>query len=376
MVKKILSGISYKNKSTKFSNFSSYVSTSTIEDDSDVCGYVIYIHSKSAFLPNNKSDIVQDSKISFTSVKGSSKLISSTIKKCKKLSTSSSTVLITGETGTGKGLLANAIHNESLFNSGPFIAVNCTSIPETLFESELFGYEEGAFTGAKRGGKPGKFELACGGTIFLDEIGELPFHMQAKLLTVLQNRSIERVGGITSIPVNVRVIAATNKDLYDMVENKTFRSDLYYRLNVIPIELPPLRMRKSDIQELSFEFLEEYNTKLGKNIVDFSNEVMDILMNYNWPGNIREVQNVIEYAVNFEDSNKIQTENLPERLLINNLNPSNNTKYSTKEIELEHIISKLNIYGWDGEGKKKAANNLGIGVRTLYRRLEKYDQNN
>jgi len=226
---------------------------------------------------------------------------------------SDSTVLITGESGTGKELVARAIHNQSSRSKKLFVAVNCAAIPENLLESELFGYEKGAFTGAMER-HLGKFELADGGTIFLDEIGSMPLSMQSKILRVLQERVIDRVGGTTSIPVDVRVISATNSDLKAEVESKKFRSDLYYRLNVIPIHIPSLRERSEDIPLLANYFLGKYKIECGKKIDLISKKAMDGLMAYRWPGNVRELENLIERLVVLCQKNTITEDSLPPEI--------------------------------------------------------------
>lgn len=293
-------------------------------------------------------------------------------------SKSKSTVLITGETGTGKELFARAIHCEGDRRSFPFVAINCAGIPDTLLESELFGYEEGAFTGAKKGGKKGKFEMANNGTLFLDEIGDMSLNLQAKLLRVLQNQTIVPVGGNSPIPLNLRIIAATNKDLRNEIKEGTFREDLFYRLNVIPIVIPPLRYRLEDVECLSYHFLEKYNKVIGKKIEGFAPSTLDILKSYNWPGNVRELENTIEYAVNMENECIIQPESIPEHIRYNAFisirqepinQPNNALKNKILSAELKIIKKALDKHGWDVEGKKKAAKDLGISVRTLYRRL-------
>lgn len=215
----------------------------------------------------------------------------------QQLSNTRSTILITGESGTGKELFAQAIHNNSK-QEGPFVRINCAALPENLLESELFGYEEGAFTGAKKGGKPGKFELAKGGTIFLDEIGDMPLTMQTKLLAVLQERTIERVGGTSPIAIQVRVITATNRDLDKMVANREFREDLYYRLNVVRLNIPPLRKRLEDLPLLVEDLMTRINIQLKTDISKVSERAMNMLYNYSWPGNIRELENLLERAIN------------------------------------------------------------------------------
>lgn len=374
MINRILSGSSFTNRKVKINNIYANVSSSPIRTNNTFDGAVIRIsENKAAVLNKKETDNTEDT-ISLESIKGNGQLIQNLKKKVNKISSSTSTVLITGETGTGKGLLAKTIHHISNRSNGPFVSVNCASIPESLFESELFGYAEGAFTGAKKGGKPGRFELAQGGTLFLDEIGEMPLHMQAKLLGVLQEFSFERVGGLTSIPIDVRVIAATNKDIEEMVQKKEFRSDLYYRLNVIPIDLPPLRSRINDIEVLSQQFLNEYNSKLHKNIVGFSSKVMSLFMSYEWPGNVRELQNVIEYCVNIEETDTISLSSLPKRLFKKESNDTDKIKAKVKNVELEVILDSLDKHGWDVKGKTAAAKELGIGLRTLYRKLKNYKE--
>ncbi|MBN1960155.1 MAG: sigma-54-dependent Fis family transcriptional regulator [Deltaproteobacteria bacterium] len=229
----------------------------------------------------------------------------------EKVAATPSTVLITGESGTGKELVASALHDNSLRKGKPFIKVNCAAIPKDLMESEFFGYERGAFTGAISS-KPGRFELADSGTLFLDEIAEIPTAMQVKLLRALQESEFERVGGIRSIKVDVRVIAATNRDLVKQIEDGSFREDLYYRLNVVPIALPPLRERKEDIPYLTQAFIEKYNKRLNKNVNGISEEALQRLSLYSWPGNIRELENVIERTLLFCESSKIEIKELPD----------------------------------------------------------------
>lgn len=290
-----------------------------------------------------------------------------------KLTNSKSSVLITGETGTGKELVAKALHYSGDRAHSPFIPINCANIPDSLFESEIFGYEEGAFTGARKGGKPGLFETANGGCIFFDEIGEMPVHLQAKLLRVLQDNNIRRLGSTNSFPVDVRVIAATNKDLEDMIIEGTFREDLFYRLSVIPIDLPPLRKRVEDIDILTIHFIEKYSLRLDKNVTDISKAALGLIKSYSWPGNIRELENAIEYAINMEETNTIQAHNLPQKL-----RDTKNTELDLKDAitqrEIDLITDTLNKYGWDSKGKNKASEVLGISTRTIYRRLKELDK--
>ena len=365
----VLSGHNISNLSTKINSIKIKISSVPIFENNKNIGTVIRISNRSINTPNQDINFSKDNKaITLNSVIGSGKQIQSIKNKILKIRNSPSTILITGETGTGKGLLAKAIHNESSRKNKPFITVNCTSIPENLFESELFGYETGAFTGAKKEGKPGKFELANEGTLFLDEIGEMPLNLQSKLLSVLQESTFERVGGVTPINVDVRIIAATNKDLTKLIEEKQFRSDLYYRINVIPIEIPTLRDRRNDIVDIANGFLLMYNEKLNKKVSAFEDEVLEIFTNYNWPGNIRQLENTIEYAVNMADSNIISINDLPDDLLFSiESNKSNGNK--VKENEYSLIVETLDKYGWDVNGKTLAAKELGIGIRTLYRKL-------
>lgn len=288
-----------------------------------------------------------------------------------------STVLITGESGTGKEVFAHAIHNMSPRRKGPFIKVNCAAVPETLLESELFGYAEGAFTGARKEGKPGKFELANHGTIFLDEIGDMSLSMQAKLLRVLQEKEVERVGGIHTTQVNVRVIAASNQDLLRLVAEGKFREDLYYRLNVIILNLPPLRERQDDIPLIANALLQRLNQQLGTRIGRISSEAMECFVRYNWPGNIRELENTLERAMNFCDGNTIDTLHLPESIISfshsRHLVPTAGTlEHVLQEREKEVILSTLRIFGGN---KTKAARALNIHRSALYRKMNKYQIN-
>ncbi len=300
----------------------------------------------------------------------------------RQLSYSISTILITGESGTGKELFAQAIHNGSERKNWPFVRINCAALPENLLESELFGYEEGAFTGARKGGKPGKFELAKGGTIFLDEIGDMPLTMQTKLLTVLQEKVVERVGGTTPIAINVRVIAATNRDLEKMVENQEFREDLYYRLNVVGLNIPPLRRRMDDVPLLVNDLIHRINQCLKTDISGIEPEAIDLLQEYSWPGNVRELENLLERAINLAlmyGEQLIRIEHFPS------LNQKNKDKKFAKieilddgqsslpqlieKIEKQMIIQYLQE---SGGNKQQTAKMLGIHSSALYRKLSKY----
>ncbi|OOO63430.1 sigma-54-dependent Fis family transcriptional regulator [Clostridium tepidum] len=313
----------------------------------------------------------------FEDIIGESKEIKKVINYAKSISSSPSTVLIEGESGTGKELLAQSIHNYGDRKKNSFIAINCGAIPKSLIESELFGYEDGAFTGARRGGHAGKFELANGGTLFLDEIGEMPLDMQVNLLRVLQEGYVTRVGGDKIIPVNVRIIAATNKDLKKEVEKGTFRQDLYYRLSVIPIKLPPIRERKGDLPILIKYFLKSKSIKLNKPIPHIKEDVYSNMLKYNWPGNIRELENFIENIVNLKgDSSFILEEDLKNNEYKDNFHENNiGLLYSKKirtleEIEKEAIINTLNEYN---RNMSKTAKALGITRATLYAKIKKYN---
>ncbi|WZL71635.1 sigma 54-interacting transcriptional regulator [Clostridiaceae bacterium 35-E11] len=287
-----------------------------------------------------------------------------------RMADTDSTVLITGESGTGKEVFANAIHEMSSRRNNNFVKINCAAIPENILESELFGYEDGAFTGAKRGGKVGKFELANLGTIFLDEIGDMSFDMQAKILRVLQEKEIERVGGNTTKKVDVKIIAATNHNLLEKMKKGEFREDLFYRLNVINFELPPLRERPKDIPLLCEFFLQKYNNEFGIYIEKIEEEAMVHLKKYTWPGNIRELQNVIERAYNVVEGNIVTIKHLPERILENSKNsPSGDLNKILNEVEKQTILQTLEFLGGN---KSKAAEVLGINRASLYQKLKKH----
>lgn len=290
-----------------------------------------------------------------------------------RASSSISNVLILGESGTGKELFAHAIHNDSPRSFSPFVKINSAAIPSDLLESELFGYVEGAFTGAKKGGKVGKFELANGGSIFLDEIGDMPLKMQAKLLRVLQEKEFERVGGNKVIKVDVRVIAATNKDLKKLIEEGKFREDLYYRLNVMTIEIPPLRDREGDIEELSYVLLKKLSNELGRYVPRISDKAMESLKSHSWPGNVRELENVLERAINLTDSDTILPIHLPVYLTQDTKMVSHGPMRPLKEIiedtEKEAILRCLE---YTEGNKKRTAKLLNISRSSLYDKLERY----
>lgn len=290
-----------------------------------------------------------------------------------KIADSSSTVLIRGESGTGKELVARAIFQSSARNQEPFVAINCGAIPDTLLESELFGYVKGAFTGADPKGKIGKFELAHKGVLFLDEIGDMPLYLQVKLLRVLEEKKIVRIGSNKPIEVDIRIIAATHKNLREMIREKSFREDLFYRLNVIPLDIPPLRERKSDIESLASYFAEKYSNRFDKAIARIDREVIATFLDYDWPGNIRELENCIEFMVNMMDADGILGPNLLPKSLTHArgaLPAAGDRLRSLRELEAEAIRQALQHYGATTQGKKMAARQLGIGLATLYRRLD------
>lgn len=305
--------------------------------------------------------------------------MSDTINFASKVAPFNTTVLITGESGTGKEVLAKFIHNESQRKDGPFIRVNCAAIPKELFESELFGYVEGAFTGASKVGKPGMFELADGGTILLDEIGELPLHVQPKLLRVIQEREVHRLGAKTSVPIDFRVLAATNRDLKSDVAEGKFREDLYYRLNVVPISIPPLRDRAEDIPEIATYFLKRLNHKYKKNVV-VSPEVGNALINYSWPGNVRELENLVEYLfiVNLNDT--ITIEALPSWVLTEHMMKKSVVKTETFTPRLQYMLDMyekniITVALSKQNSVKETAESLDIHPSTLFRKIKKLNIN-
>jgi transcriptional regulator with PAS, ATPase and Fis domain len=311
----------------------------------------------------------------FADIHGNSTVINTVKEYAKRIAGTESTILIQGESGTGKELFARAIHSSSRRATLPFIPINCAAIPESLLESELFGYDDGAFSGARRGGKPGKFEMAGGGTIFLDEIGDMPLHMQAKLLRVLQEKVIERIGSVKSIPVDIRIIAATNRDLRRMVRKNEFREDLFFRLNVMPLQIPPLRQRRDDILSLAVFFLKKYCGKFQRNIEDISLDVYELLRAYHWPGNARELENTMEYAVNIETGTVISQASLPSIIARGEIGTAPEKPLAAKVRRYERVLitEALDEYGHSLEGKKRTAKELGISLPTLYRKIGKCD---
>lgn len=298
---------------------------------------------------------------------GKSSVLKSVMEKITRVAPSKATVLITGESGVGKEGVADAIHALSPRKDKPLIKVHCAALSESLLESELFGHEEGAFTGADKMQK-GRFELAHGGTIFLDEIGEISQSVQVKLLRVIQNRQFERVGGEKTIDVDVRIIAATNRNLEEEVKAGRFREDLYYRLNVVSVQVPPLRERKEDIPLLVSSFLERFNEENGKNVKGFDSKAKSALSNYSWPGNIRQLQNVVEGCVAMSDSDTVKLADLPDYLQNGSGDKAISIPLGTSMEEAEMIIINETL-AFCGGNRSKCAEVLGIGRKTLYRKL-------
>lgn len=324
-------------------------------------------------LNNYKSRLKAEvsSKYSLDSIIGESDIILNSKDLTKKSALSDSTVLLLGESGTGKELFAHAIHSLSNRRNKPFITVNCSAIPAELLESELFGYEKGAFTGASKEGKAGKFELANNGTIFLDEIGDMPLFMQSKILRVLQEKEVERIGGSYPIKLNIRIVSATNRYLEKMVKEKSFREDLFYRLNVIKIKVPPLRERNGDIELLAYHFLNLLSEKMDKHIGKISKDALMLLNRYSWPGNVRELQNVIERSLNMiDDSDELTVKHLPDKIkndyIIDDVCPLDKQIFKAEKMAIYKALLVCN------GNKSLAARKLGISRVTFYDKLKKY----
>lgn len=318
---------------------------------------------------------MNEDKFSFGNVVGKSKIMTRTIDRAYQVAPTTSSVLVSGESGTGKEVFARAIHQSS-GREGAFVAINCSAIPESLFESEMFGYESGAFTGALTKGKIGKIEIANGGTLFLDEIGDMPLHMQAKLLRVLQEKQLMRVGGNKSISLDVRIISATHRNLEDMVKIGTFREDLYYRLNVVNIKLPSLSERIEDLPIFVKLFMEEFCRENHIKVPNISPEILNKLMNYSWPGNIRELKNMVEHLVVFSKNEKVQNETLPDYINCRDgqecIKNSQNLNLLIRKTEVKAIHDAMK----EAENnKQKAAKILDIPRSTLYYKLKYYELN-
>jgi DNA-binding NtrC family response regulator len=313
-----------------------------------------------------------DDKQSFENIIGKSKLIESAINSAKRVAVTDATVLLTGETGTGKEVFAQAIHNASNRSKQNFVAVNCSAFSKELLENELFGHKAGAFTGAMKDSK-GIFEEANNGTVFLDEIGEMPLDLQAKLLRVLESGEFLKVGDSKPMKVNVRIIAATNRDLQQEIDNGSFREDLYYRINIFTIMLPSLRERIADIEDLAYSFLKKYTSKIGKKISLISSDYLNILKQHSWKGNIRELRNIIERSVILEDSLELTVGSLPFDLQqISTAQPSSDKAFSAFSMASAEKIHIQKILNYTKGNKAEAARLLEIGIATLYRKIEEY----
>lgn len=365
MARRITSGNDLFEKKASIGENTAKVTTRSIYSQN-------HLHSILVRLSNEFYDSLPESG-AFERLIGSSQAFVHIQNLIKRVADSPTPILITGETGTGKELVARSFHEQSRRNKYPFVAINCSSIPENLFESELFGYEEGSFTGAKKGGKMGRIEMAQGGTLFLDELGEMPLSVQPKLLRVLQEYELERVGSTKKIHLDIRIVAATNRDLREMIKEGKFREDLFYRISVINVKLPPLRERKEDIIPISLSYLERLKTKMTTPLCKISSEAEQAFLSYSWPGNIRELQNVVEYAANLCDSDTLTFSDLPEHMRGLEERPAVD---KPKEAPLpdsqeKQILELLSAYGHTLEGKKKIAVELGISLRTLYRKLNK-----
>ena len=320
---------------------------------------------ESVLKSNRRKDL-----ITFDDIIGESESILQARRQAIQVAEKDASVLIMGETGTGKEVFARAIHSASQRKNDIFMAINCGAIPEALIESELFGYEKGSFTGANTTGKLGKFEICKEGTLFLDEIGDLPFSMQVKLNRALEEKEITRVGGHTSIKVNPRIISASYKDLNTLVAERSFRDDLYYRLNVVPIYIPPLRERGFDVIILSRYFLKHFSEVYNKNLSGFTSECERFLIRYSYPGNIRELKNLIEYATIFEENSLIGVENIKNKLGSNKEKEYKTLADRTKAYERNIIENEIQRLGDNLETKIEVAKQLGISIATLYRKLE------
>lgn len=350
------------------------------KDTGEVSGAVLKIThmSKINAIVAKKTGV--NARYRFQDIIGDSQMLSKAIEVGKRFADTSENILLIGESGTGKELFAQAIHNWHTPH-GPFIAVNCAAMPRNLIESELFGYEKGSFTGAERSGRPGKIELANEGTLFLDEIGDMPFELQAVLLRVLEDKQVMRVGGQSYKKINFRLIAATNKNLSQMVSENLFREDLYFRISVLSIELPPLRQRKNDIEILTRYFLKNYCAKMGIKVPQISPAALKKITEFNWPGNVRQLENALIYAVNAELGGVIEPEVLPEYIRSNNTAPSSGLDmivgktekdFALRNLEKSAIVAAL---AYANNYVPLAAELLQIGKSTLYRKLKEYDIN-
>lgn len=362
----------YRNKERLYLNASSRVllNKSGIAD-----GFIIILRKMKAVKKMVNRMAGSEARFCFGDIIGENRYLEKVKELGRRISNSDATVLIEGESGTGKEMMAQAIHNASLRRELVFLSINCAAIPQSLLESELFGYEGGSFTGARKKGRPGKFELASGGTLLLDEIGEMPLNMQASLLRVLQEKEINRIGGLEPIPIDVRILASTNKDLEEEVRKGNFRKDLFFRLNTVKIKMPALRKRLDDIEKLVEHFIFILNQKSNQNIHAVENEVIDLLKEYDWPGNVRELQNVIERAVLLTEDGYIRVEHLPEEFKksvekeVKSIDSNALPLLKLKDMEklmLEHSIQESKTI-------TEAAKTLGVSRSTFYRKADKFN---
>ncbi|MGN0658554.1 MAG: sigma-54 interaction domain-containing protein [Emergencia sp.] len=353
-----------------------------LDENGQVQGMVELMRSRQQDMTRTRKFAGLAAEYSFQDIIGSSGIMREKINIAKEFANSPFNFLITGESGVGKELFAQSIHNYSSRRKGPFVALNCANFSEGLIESELFGYVGGAFTGASRNGQVGKFELAAGGTLFLDEIGELPFHFQSKLLRVLETRMITRIGSSRQIPVDVRVIAATNRDLEKMVEEGLFRQDLYYRLQVLTVEIPPLRERREDIAPLAESFLRQASEPIGGLPKKLDAQALNALMEYDWPGNVRELRNVINRATVLAKTDRISRDILESSIYskgftkqsISGGTPEEKLEKRRKDVDSAYSALLEEALEISGGNKKKAAELLGVSRKTFYRMLEKYNK--
>lgn len=362
----------YRNKERLYLNASARI---LLNKTGIADGYIIILRKMKAVKKMVNRMAGSEARFCFGDIIGENRYLKKVKDLGRRISKSDATVLIEGESGTGKEMMAQAIHNESLRRERVFLSINCAAIPQNLLESELFGYEGDSFTGARKKGRPGKFELASGGTLLLDEIGEMPLNMQASLLRVLQEKEINRIGGLEPIPIDVRILASTNKDLEEEVRKGNFRKDLFFRLNTVKIKMPVLSKRLDDIEKLVEHFIFILNQKSNQNIHAVENEVIDLLKEYDWPGNVRELQNVIERAVLLSEDGCIRVKHLPEEFKnnvekeVNKIDSNSLPLLKLKDMEkimLEHSIQETKTI-------TEAAKILGVSRSTFYRKADKFN---
>lgn len=372
-------GCQYHNREVFIASDHGYCVVSTIplrNNSGDVVGVVAVIRDTQD-VRNLMRSMTTSLPMTFADIPFVSPVMEQVLGQARRYATSDSTILINGETGTGKELFARALHSASGRANAAFVPINCAAIPDTLLESELFGYAEGAFTGAIKGGKPGLFELANGGTLFLDEVGEVSAHLQVKLLRVLQEQRVRRVGSNKEVAIDVRIIAATNRNLEDMVADKIFREDLYYRLNVIPLFIPPLRERFEDIRLLSELFLKHFADKLQRSVKGFSPLALQRLEGYNWPGNVRELKNIIERAVNLVDGLEVQSEHIFLGRLSGALAVPTVVQFETYQTlderlgEIERVILQETFRRFRSSRRMGAV--LGLSHTAVLKKMRKYE---